>query len=58
MFESRVVGVAAPRLSANTGYIKNKTHGSESILVTIYYVWLKCYLSLSKIVADRKIGEK
>ena len=22
------------------------------ISVTIYYIWLKCYLSLSKIVAD------
>lgn len=42
--------MAAPHLYS--GYIKNKTHGSESILVTIYYIWWKCYLNIYKIVAD------
>ena len=52
--------MAAPRL--HVGYVKNRTHGSESILVTINYLWLKCYLSFClfveanikkfKIVAD------
>lgn len=45
-------GVAAPNLRLNTGYIKNKSHGSESISVTINNIWLKCYLNFNKIVAD------
>ena len=43
--------MAAPRLYA--GYIKNKSHGSESILVTINNLWLKSYLSFVKWVADK-----
>ena len=46
-------GAATPNLSKNTGYIKNKTRGRESILVTIINLWLKCYLKFYKIVADK-----
>lgn len=46
--------MAAPRLYS--GYIKNKSHGSESISVTIINIWLKSYLSFFKWVADRMRG--
>lgn len=46
--------MAAPHLYS--GYIKNRTRGRESILVTIYNIWLKCYLSFYKIVADGMRG--
>ena len=32
---------------------KNKSRGSESILVTNKYIYPKCYLSFFKIVADK-----
>ena len=53
---SRVVGVAAPRLFKNTGYIKTSTREDRMNFVTINNLWLKCYLKFYKIVADRMRG--
>ena len=35
---------------------KNKSRGSESILVTNNYIYCKCYLNIFKIVPDRMDG--
>ena len=43
--------MAAPRLYA--GYKKQDTRKDEMNSVTNNYIWLKCYLNLFKIVADK-----